>query len=94
MSMFIVHHSHPAERCPAQNSEMAPMLLKHLANAKQFGVNILSEAVADGRHTLYLVVEAETQENVSSFMKPFAQAGSVEVLPASPCERVVERGAC
>lgn len=94
MSLFVVQHSHPADRCPAQDSTMAPMLLKHLANSKQFGVNIRSEAVADGKHTLYLILEAENKESVNSFMQPFAQAGSVEVIPASPCEVVVERGAC
>ena len=28
------------------------------------------------------------------FMQPFAQAGNVEVLPASLCEDVVHRGGC
>ncbi len=75
---------------------MAPMLLAHLSrqNAQRFGVNIHSEAVIDGGHTLYLIVEAENRESVSKFMEPFAQAGTVEVLPASRCETVVERGEC
>jgi hypothetical protein len=27
-------------------------------------------------------------------MQPFAQAGTVEIFPASPCESVVTRGGC
>ncbi len=94
MSLYIVQHMHAADRCPAQDSTMAPMLLKHLANSKQFGVNILSEAVADGKHTLYLLLKADSKESVNNFMQPFAQAGSVEIIPASPCEVVVGRGVC
>jgi len=72
------------------------MLLKHLspANAEQAGIKIHSEAVIDGEHTLYLIVESADKENVHRFMQPFAQAGSVEIYPASRCETVVERGAC
>lgn len=96
MTLFVVQHTHPADRCPAQDSTMAPMLLQHLSreNAQRFGINIRSEAVADGKHTLYLIVEAKDRESVNRFMQPFAQAGSVEVYAASPCEVVVERGAC
>lgn len=72
------------------------MLLTHLApaNASRFGLTIHGEAVVNGAHTLYLIVDAPDRENVTRFMQPFAQAGSVEILPASPCEVVVSRGAC
>jgi hypothetical protein len=57
-------------------------------------VDIRSEAVVDGQHTFYLIAEAEDSGKVEAFMTPFAQAGSVEVLPASHCEQVVARAAC
>lgn len=96
MALYVVQHRHPADRCPARDKQMAPMLLKHLspANAEQFGIKIQSEAVIDGEHTLYLIVESAERDNVNRFMQPFAQAGSVEIFPASRCEAVVERGAC
>jgi len=50
--------------------------------------------VIDGQHTLYLILDAERQSQVENFMQPFAQAGPIEVLAASPCEAVVERGSC
>jgi len=75
---------------------MGAMLLTHLSadNAAANGVRIQAEAVVDGAHTLYLIVEADGKERVERFLAPFAQAGSVEVLPASPCEAVVARGSC
>lgn len=96
MALFIVHHRHSAENCPARNKELAPMLLTHLApsNAREYGVEIVSEAVIDGGHALYLTVEAGDTGSVKRFMEPFAQAGSVEILPASHCEAVIERGEC
>ena len=96
MSLFLVKHQHPAEACPARDAQMAPILLQHLSheNAAQHGVNIRSEAVVDGGHTLYLVVDAEDSDRVERYMAPFAMAGSVEVLAASPCEQVVARAAC
>ncbi|MCI0706293.1 MAG: sulfite oxidase [Ignavibacteriae bacterium] len=96
MSLFVVKHQHPAEACPAGNKEFAPQLLAHLAaeNAGKFGITIHGEAVLNGKHTLYLIAEAQQQSTLEKFMQLFAQAGSVEILQASHCETVVERGVC
>ena len=96
MSLYFVRHQHSAETCPAKNPEMGQMLLQHLSqqNARKFGVDLLGDAVLDGQHTLVLIAEAEDQEYLQNFMQPFAQAGSVEITPASTCEAVVERQGC
>ena len=96
MSLFVVQHQHPAERCPARDPNMGAMLLRHLsaANAQQNGVTIHGEAVVDNAHTLYMIVDAPDRTTVERFMGPFAQAGTVEILGASPCEAVVDRRGC
>jgi len=96
MSLFVVRHQHSAETCPARDANMGQMLLKHLSprNASQYGVTIYGDGVVDGQHTLYLIVEADHSSQVEEFMKPFRQAGSVEVMPASTCEAVVARAGC
>ena len=94
MALFVVQHRHAAEACPAPNPEVAPQLLRVLAGAPQSGVNILAEAVVDGQHELNLIVDAPSAQVVEQFMAPFAQMGTVSVRAASPCETVVERGAC
>jgi len=75
---------------------MAHMLLKHLSpqNTKGYGLTIRAEAVVDNTHTLFMIVDGPDRESVHRFMQPFAQAGTVEILPASPCEAVVSRGGC
>ena len=96
MALFVVQHRHEPEKCPARDRQMGSMLLNHLsfANAASFGVELKGEAVIQGGHALYIIVEARDQTSVSRFMEPFARAGTVEILPASTCEEVVVRGGC
>jgi hypothetical protein len=96
MPLFVVKHEHPAETCPAGHPQMGPMLLQHVApsNAVKFGVNVHGEAVVDGAHTFFLILDAPERRHVDDFMAPFGQAGTVEILPASSCEAVVGRAAC
>ena len=84
MPLFVVRHSRQGERCPAQDPYMGAMLLNHLSrpNVRQHGVEIHGEAVVQGEHTMYLIVEAPTR-TAREFMQPFQMAGSVDVFPAS-----------
>lgn len=94
MALFMVQHTHAPDVCPAPDRKVAPQLLQILAAAPEAGVRILAEAVVDGEHELNLIVEADDANTVERFMSPFGQMGRVTVRPASPCERVVERGRC
>jgi len=96
MALFVAEHRHPADRCPASNPQMAPFLLQLLSapEAAKHGITIQGEAVARGQHHLYLVVDGPNEAAVKSWLAPFGQAGSLEVLPASSCEEVVSRGKC
>jgi hypothetical protein len=96
MSLFVIQHRHEAARCPARDPRMAPMLLNHLSpqNTKSYGLTIRAEAVVENAHTLFMIVDGPDRESVNRFMQPFAQAGTVEILSASPCEVIVSRGGC
>lgn len=96
MSLYFVQHQHAAETCPARDPKMGNMLLQHISpmNARKFGVKLHADAVLDGKHTFNLIVEADNEQKIENFMQPFAQAGSVEIYPASHCETVVERAGC
>jgi hypothetical protein len=95
MSLFVVKHQHSAETCPAGHPEMGPMLAQHVSrqNAEKFGLNLQGEAVVDGAHTLFLILDGD-RERIDQFMAPFSQVGSVEVMPSSRCEQVVARARC
>jgi DMSO/TMAO reductase YedYZ molybdopterin-dependent catalytic subunit len=96
MTLFIVRHSHDAEHCPATDPYMGAEMLNHLSrpNVRRLGVDIKGEAVVQGEHTLYMIVESGDEGSVREFMKPFAMAGTVDVYPASTCARVVASGGC
>ncbi len=94
MALFVVQHKHSSETCPACSKEMGGMLLAHLSakNAESCGLKIKGEAVINGAYTMYLIVKGSNEQQVKKFMEPFAIVGSVEVMFASLCEVVVERG--
>jgi ribosomal protein L7Ae-like RNA K-turn-binding protein len=96
MSLYFVRHQHSAATCPAKDPVMGQMLLEHLskANARKYGIDLQGDAVLDGQHTLVLIAEAEDPQYVQDYMQPFAQAGTVEIMPASTCEAVVARQGC
>src|SRR5262245_3479108 len=96
MALFVVRHQHTAAGCPAQDPFMGARLLNHLSrpNVRQHGVQIQGEAVVQGAHTAYFIVEAADEGRVRAFMQPFAMAGSLDIYPASTCARVVASGGC
>jgi len=96
MPLFFVRHQHAAERCPAQDPYNGATLLNHLSrpNVRQHGIEIRGEAVVQGEHTLYLIVETADEGRLREFMQPFQMAGSLDIYPASTCAGVVASGGC
>ena len=96
MGLFIVRHQHPVEGCPAQDPLLGASLLNHLSrpNVRRFGLQIHGEAVVQGEHTMYMIVEAADEGRLRAFLQPFQMAGSVDIYPASTCVRVVASGGC
>src|SRR2546429_9312764 len=91
MGLFVVRHQHDPERCPAGDPDLGAALLNHLSRptAKRQGIEVKGEAVVQGEHTLYLILEAGEEDGVRRFLEPFAMAGSGDVYPASTVARVV-----
>ncbi len=96
MPLFILLHQHDSERCPAKDPYRGSALLNHLspASVHQQGVQIHAEAVVEGKHSLYLIVDAPDERRVRDFIKPFEACGTVNVYPASSCAKVVASGGC
>jgi DMSO/TMAO reductase YedYZ molybdopterin-dependent catalytic subunit len=96
MPLFIVRHQHAAAACPAQDPFMGASLLNHLSrpNVRKFGLQIQGEAVVQGEHTMYLIVDAVDEGRLREFMQPFQMAGSLDIYPASTCVRTVASGGC
>jgi DMSO/TMAO reductase YedYZ molybdopterin-dependent catalytic subunit len=95
MSVFVVRHQHPAERCPAADFTAGAGLLNHLSrpSAARHGVRIHGEAVLTA-HTLVMIAEADREESLDAFLRPLKAAGTLQVDLASTCARVVAAGGC
>lgn len=96
MGLFVVRHQHEPANCPAEDADLGAMLLNHISrpSLRRQGVEVHGEAVLQGEHTLYLILESDQEDLVREFMQPFAAAGSVDIYPASTCARVVASGGC
>jgi len=94
MALYVAEHTHPAERCPANNPQMAQGLLAIIHGAGKAGIQVHGDAVTTGGHHLYLIVDAPNEKAVRDYFAPFGQMGTLAVSPASHCEEVVARGAC
>lgn len=96
MALFVIHHQHDPGDCPAKDPYMGAMLLNHLSrpNVRRYGLEIQSEAIVEGEHALYMIVESNDEVRVIEFMKPFSAVGSVAIHPASTCVRVMASGGC
>ncbi|WP_455918904.1 sulfite oxidase [Ensifer canadensis] len=96
MPLFIVHHQHSPQTCPARDPAKGAMLLNHLSrpSAARHGVVIKGEAVVRGSHSLFFIAEAVDETVLQAFLTPFLQAGEVEVMAASTCAGVVASGGC
>ena len=66
MALFIVRHQHQAERCLAKDPYAGATLLNYLSrpSVRQLGVDIQGEAVAQGEHILYMIVESNDEDRV------------------------------
>jgi DMSO/TMAO reductase YedYZ molybdopterin-dependent catalytic subunit len=95
MSVFVVRHQHPADRCPAAEFTVGAGLLNHLSHpsAARHGVRVHGEAVL-AAHTLVIIAEAEHEDNLRAFLRPLEAAGTLYVDQASTCARVVAAGGC
>lgn len=96
MTLFVAEHAHAGEACPARNPQIAAGLLQIVdpANARRHGITIRADAVANGQHHLFVIVDAPGERQVREYFAPFAQLGTLKVTAASPCEEVVGRGQC
>lgn len=96
MSVFVVRHQHRPESCPASDFTSGAQLLNHLSrtNAARHRVRIHGEAVLQGAHTLLVIAEATTEEELISYLSPLAEVGSLEVELAATCASVVASGGC
>jgi hypothetical protein len=93
MPLYLVQHTHTAQKCPTKSPEMVRQLSAHMtaANAGRFGVKLLADWVNEAEHTVVLVLEADSRTKVAEFVQPFQVVGSVTIKEGTTCEQVARQ---
>ena len=93
MGLYLIEHTHTADKCPRQSLATARQFFDHLteANAAKFGVRIVADWNNADDHHLVLIVEAPDQPTVAKFANPLATVGSVMIHEGTTCAETAER---
>ncbi len=80
--LFHITHVHTPETCPAKDPEKVRETIgKMLSGAEQLGVKVVGAWVDGPAHTVFIVVEAESAEQLFDFFVPTANIARAEVKP-------------
>lgn len=93
MALYLVQHTHTAEKCPTKNPDLVRQLSSHVtpANASKFGVKILADWVNENEHSVVLVLEADSKEQATKFAQPFQMVGTVSIKEGTTCQEVARQ---
>ena len=92
MPVYLVKHTHSAEKCPTNNPEMVQQLASHMTveNADKYGVKLKADWVDETEHTAVFILEADSPDKVTNFTLPFLEVGSLMIKPGLTCELVAK----
>ena len=80
--MFHVTHIHTPESCPGEDVQRARETFgKLLGSAEKIGVKILGAYVDAPAHTVYIIIEADSNEKISEFFRPTLTIARAEIRP-------------
>lgn len=93
MGLYLVQHTHAAERCPRNHPEVLRQLASHFtaSNAGQQGVKLLADWVNAPEHTIILVLETDAAEKAVNFALPLLHVGSLTIQAGATLEEVARQ---
>lgn len=92
--LFVVTHSHSAEACPLKDHEdKARDYYRSLMEdvGRKLGVTVVGAYTAPVQHAQFFVLETDSLDHLTTFLKPLYKIGKVEVVPVMKAsERLTE----
>jgi len=90
--LFHVTHTHTWESCPYNDPEKARSTFgAALGGIAESGAKLVGAWVDAPAHKVFLVIDADTVEQVEVAMAPIIDIGCAETRPVSNAAEVVER---
>ena len=77
--LFHIEHIHTPELCPSDNPkkiEETVSVVESDEHAKETGVKVLGRYIAPTEHRLFFLVEADSYEAITDFLKPMMKDGN------------------
>ncbi len=80
--LFIYIHTHPVDKCIADNEEKKLQLGSQLQGAfKEAGIKVLGNYAAPQEHTLFTIFETDNLEALNQALTPLTLWGSARMIP-------------
>ena len=90
--LFHVTHVHTPETCPSDNPEKIKATFgKMLSIADELDVKVHSLYSNNIAHTMYMVVETDSAENISKMMDPTLKIAHADISPIVDAHAVMAR---
>ena len=79
--LFVVKLTHDYSTCQAHHPEKFPLFRDTLANVKEHGIKGHGHYSNRLEHTNYMILEAETFEQLDAALDPILEMGHFEITP-------------
>ncbi len=79
--LFVVKLTHDYSTCQAHHPEKFPLFRDTLANVKEHGIKVHGHYSNRLEHTNYMILEAETFEQLDAAFDPILEMGHFEITP-------------
>jgi hypothetical protein len=79
--LFMVKSTHDYSTCQTHHPEKGPLFSKTLDNLGDHGVKVHAQYSNRLEHTLFIVCEADTFEQLDAAFDPILEMGNFEVTP-------------
>ena len=90
--LFHAKHVHTAQTCPAGDADwLRATFGRMLGSASEFGVALLGVYADAPAHTVYLIIEAQSSEQLERLFEPLLGLGSAEIRPVTDARAAYER---
>ena len=90
--LFHITHVHTPETCPGKDPEKVRETFgKMLGSAEQLGIKLIGAWVDGPAHTAFILVEADSPEQLFDFFVPTANMARAEVRPVQDILSLLKR---
>lgn len=92
--LFLATHVHTEDNCLAHDPEqMRATFGQVIAGAEELGVTLVGAYSDAPAHTVYILFEADTAEQIEQFFDPALEVGHIDVRPVTDAMKAYGRRA-